>query len=218
MSIWENLLVYSYLYEIKDHHKKIKELLQYFELQDIVHKRFADLSTGQQTRANIVKSLLNEPKILLLDEPTASLDPDISDKLLTFIEDYKKKNNISIVYTSHDMHEVTRICDQVIFLDHGKIVAEDTPLGLTKRIDVTQLRVTFDAEKELVAKYLKENNYVYRFENPSVVIINLNERLVPKVIFGISKSGIWITDIELKKPTLEHVFLQIARGEKYVFE
>ena len=143
ITVWENLLVFALLYQVKNPSEKIKKLTKYFEVYELLNIKFRDLSSGQQTRINIVKSLLNDPKILLMDEPTASLDPDIADKLLTFIENLRSEHNIAILYTSHNMHEVTRICNRVIFLDKGKIVAEDTPTGLIKKLDKPNLEHVF---------------------------------------------------------------------------
>ena len=217
VTVWENLVVFAHLYHVENPLPKIKKLVERFEMNDLIHKRYWDLSTGQRTRANFIKALLNDPKIILMDEPTASLDPDIADKTLTFIEELRHEHKITILYTSHNMAEVTRVCDRVIFLDKGKIVAQDTPLGLTKRIQVAQLRLTFNENKGTVEKYLKDEKLTYRFDGEHVVYITTEETALPKIIFGLSKLGIWMTDIEVKKPTLEHVFLQIARGEPYVF-
>lgn len=217
-TVWENLVVFAHLYGVKNHTQKIKELVKRFEMEEFVNKRYFDLSTGQKTRANFIKALINDPKIILMDEPTASLDPDIADKTLTFIEELRRERPITILYTSHNMSEVTRICDRVIFMDKGKVVAEDTPLGLTKRIQVAQLRLTFNDKKEIIVEYLKKEKLDYRFDGGHVVFITTEEKALPKIIFDLSKVGIWMTDIEVKKPTLEHVFLQIARGEKYVFQ
>lgn len=217
-SVRENLLVFSYLYGVKDPHEKINKLSRHFAMDDFIDQRYWDLSTGQRTRANFIKALLNDPRIILMDEPTASLDPDIADKTLSFIEKLRKERAITILYTSHNMTEVTRICDRVIFLDKGRIVAQDTPLGLTRRIQVAQLKLTFNEDKDKLEDYLKNQNQKYRFEGAHVVFIKTEEKTIPKIIFGLSKIGIWMTDIEVQKPTLEHVFLQIARGQPYVFE
>ena len=115
-----------------------------------------------------------------MDEPTASLDPDIADKTLTFIEELRREHKITILYTSHNMAEVTRICDRVIFLDKGKIVAQDTPLGLTKRIQVAQLRLTFNENKPVVEKYMKDEKLTYRFDGEHVVYITTEETALPK--------------------------------------
>lgn len=213
ITIWENLLVFAYLYDIKNPKKKIMELVKYFDSEDLLHKLYWNLSAGQRTRMNIIKSLLNDPEILLLDEPTASLDPDVADKTLSLIEDLKKNRNISILYTSHDMDEITRICDRVIFLNHGKIVAEDSPLNLTKKIKNATLTITFEGDKEKVKKYLEEKGQSFKFLNKYIVKIDVEESIIPKIIVGISKLKIWITNLEVKKPTLEDFFLQIARGE-----
>lgn len=213
ISVWENLLVFAYLYALKKPEKKITELAQYFEITDLLPQRYWDLSSGQKTRVNIIKSLLNDPQMILMDEPTASLDPDIADKTLSLIEKLRESRELSILFTSHNMEEVTRICDEVIFLDHGKIVAQDTPLGLTKRIPVAKLRIVFDGQKDKIEEYLKSEKQNFEFPNKNAVLINTEEKLIPKIIFGLSNTGIWITDIEVKKPTLEDVFLQIARGK-----
>ncbi len=215
ITAYENLFVYAKLYGVANPHKKIQELLEYFEVTHIAKELYQNLSAGQKTRINLVKSLLNDPEILLMDEPTASLDPDIADKTLSLIEDLRKTRNLSLLFTSHNMDEVTRICDEVIFLDKGKIFAHDTPLGLTKRIEKAHLRLTYDVGKEKVERYLSDNHHEFSFEAPHIVIIETNEKTVPKIIFGLSQEGIWITDIEVKKPTLEDVFLQIARGVSY---
>lgn len=216
MSVWENLIVFAHLYQVKNSKEKITELIEYFEVKDILDKRFWDLSAGQKTRVNIVKSLLNDPEIILMDEPTASLDPDIADKTLSLIEDLKRKRNLSIIYTSHNMDEITRVCENVIFLDHGRIIAHDTPLGLTKQVKRTTLRLIFDGPRSIVERFLAENTSKYIFKDNNTAIITLEEKMVPKIIFGLSKEKIWITDIEIKKPTLEDFFIQIARGKKYV--
>ena len=212
ISVWENLLVFAYLYSVKNHEEKIRKLVDYFEVREFLDKRFWDLSSGQKTRVNLIKSLINDPEIILMDEPTASLDPDIADKTLSLIEDFKKNRGLSILFTSHKMDEVTRICDEVIFLDRGKVVAQDTPLGLTKRIGAVQLKLSFDGDKKLLENYLIEESGDFSFPQNFVVVINTEEKLVPKIVFGASKTGVNITDIEVKKPTLEDVFLQIARG------
>lgn len=212
ITVLENLSVFAGLYSMRNPRQKILELVDYFQMNDCLHKRFWDLSAGQKTRIVLVKALLNDPEILLMDEPTASLDPDIADKLLNLIEQLKHDRALSILYTSHDMAEVTRICDEVIFLDHGKIVAQDTPLGLTKRITHSQLQLAFDGERAAIQRVLDQAGLHYDFPQSFSVTIDMPDNDIPKMIFQLSQSGIWITDIAVKKPTLEDVFLQIARG------
>lgn len=212
-SVWENLLVFAHLYSIRNPEKRIREIVKYFEIDDLLSQTFWSLSQGQRTRVNLAKSLLNDPEIILMDEPTAALDPDIADKTLLLIERLKEERKLSILYTSHDMEEVTRICDEVIFLDHGKIVVRDTPLNLTKRIPNARLTLAFEADKKTVERYLREKEQTFSFVNDFTITIDTEETNIPKLIFGMSKAGIWFTDIAVRKPTLEDVFLQIARGE-----
>ena len=113
------------------------------------------------------------------------------------------------------MNEITRICDEVIFLDHGKIVAQDSPLGLTKRIKAARLQLIFEGERSVLEAYLKKQQYSFSFLRKQTIIITTEEDVIPGLIFAISKLGIHILDIEIMKPTLEDVFLQIARGEAH---
>lgn len=211
-TVKENLTVFAGLYEVENSKEKIAHLAKRLEFEDLLDQVYKSLSAGQKTRINIAKALLNDPKLILMDEPTASLDPDIADKVLTFVEELRTEKNTAILFTSHDMDEVARICDRVIFLDHGKIVAEDTPLGLTKRITHATLTLTFDGLQRPIREYLQKNNLQYSFLRRRVVRVELDEDKIPKVIFGLSKVGVYMTDIDIKKPDLEDVFLDIARG------
>jgi len=213
MSVMENLLVYGHLYSIDNPKEKIMQLVSYFKSEELLPKIYYHMSAGQKTRVNIIKSLLNDPEILLLDEPTASLDPDVADTTLSLIQELKKTRNISLLFTSHNMDEITKICDRVIFLDKGSIVAEDSPLNLTKKITNAKLIVSFDAKSGAVEGFLSEQKHQYSFINKFTVEIATEEKLIPGLIFGLSKADIWITDIEIKKPTLEDFFLHIARGK-----
>lgn len=211
ISVWENLFVFAELYQVDDPKSRITELLEQFEISAVRNTLYKDLSSGQKTRVNIAKSLLNNPELLLMDEPTASLDPDIADKTLSLIEKLRKDRNLAILYTSHNMNEITRICDEVIFLDNGTIVAHDTPTNLTKRISSATLRISFDARTSGFDAYLEDKNLEATFPDQNTISILSHESGIPGILFDLSKTGIWITDIEVAKPTLEDVFLQIAR-------
>lgn len=214
ITVWENLVVFGYMYNLRNPKKKIEEFIEEFSLQELLKKRYIELSAGQKTRVNLVKSLLNDPEILLMDEPTASLDPDVADKVLSYIEKLKKERSITLLYTSHNMNEITRICDEVIFLDHGKIVAQDTPVGLTKLIKEAELHLIVSEGKEKLEKYLRQEKYVYIFHSNQRVSITTEEKQIPRLLFAITKQGIEVLDIEVNKPTLEDVFLHIARSGK----
>lgn len=212
MTVREDLDIYARMYEVKNPRERIRELLTLLEVSGLENELFWHLSAGQKTRVILAKAFLNSPQLILMDEPTASLDPDIANKVVEFIEGLQKKEGVSILYTSHNMAEVERLCDRVMFLDHGKIVAEDTPLGLTKRVGNSRLILTFDGDQGSVKKYLDHEQLTYAFSRVHVVAISLLEADIPKVLFGFAKHKIWITDIDVEKPNLEDVFLSIAGG------
>lgn len=134
LTVFENLVIFATLYNVKDKHKKIMECLELFQIADLKDKVVSSLSAGQNTRVSFAKALLNDPKLLLLDEPMASLDPYSAQSARDYLKKIQKERNLSILYTSHNMQEVERMCDRIIFLHHGKIVANGTPIDVTKKI------------------------------------------------------------------------------------
>lgn len=212
MTVIQNLRIYAGLYAVAQADKKVEELLDLLEIRELARELFWHLSSGQKTRVILAKALLNNPQLLLMDEPTASLDPDIANKVVELIQTLQKKEGVSMLYTSHNMEEVERLCDRVIFLDHGRIVAEDTPLGLTKRVGTSRLIITFDGPQKPVVRYLERLKYAHVFVRPQMVEIEVSDNDIPKALFGLSNDGVWLTDIEVKKPGLEDVFLSIAGG------
>ena len=143
LKVWENLATFARLYGVKDIRKRINELAEFFNIKDFLPKKTANLSTGQLTRLNIAKSLLNNPRLLLLDEPTASLDPDMADRTRKLLKEIKSDNGITILYTSHNMQEVEEVCDRVIFMNKGKIIDDDTPAALIKKYGFSDLNQVF---------------------------------------------------------------------------
>ncbi len=214
ITVWENLIVFARLYRVAQPETRIKQMGEYFGITRLMDQRFMTLSAGQKTRVNLVKALLNDPEVILMDEPTASLDPDIADRTLSLIEDLRATRDLAIVYTSHQMDEVTRICDQVIFLDHGHIVAQDTPRGLTRRIaGGTRVHVRVEGQPEAVISALRPRFEDVVLADGNVVVVTTQDHLVPRAIFDIGNTGVEVLEIDIRKPTLEDVFLQIARGE-----
>ncbi|MEK9717392.1 MAG: ABC transporter ATP-binding protein [Pelagibacteraceae bacterium] len=122
LTVSENLKVYGHMYQIKNLKNKLEQLTEELNLKTFLNKKTGELSSGQKNRVSLAKSLINDPEILLLDEPTASLDPDTGDYVRTYLEKYKKNNNISILLASHNMNEVTRLSDYVLMMKEGTII------------------------------------------------------------------------------------------------
>lgn len=133
LSVYESLLVYAHLYQVKNKKQRIAELLELFEISDLQKKQLRNLSFGQRARANMCKALLNRPRLLLLDEPMSSMDPDVVDRGITLIKKIQKEEGMSILYTSHNMWEVEQVANNVVFINHGKVMAQGSPLELTRQ-------------------------------------------------------------------------------------
>ena len=133
LTVKENLIVYSKLYSVKNFNERINYLSETLRLNNFINKKTGELSSGQKNRVSLAKSLINSPSILLLDEPTASLDPETSDYVRTFLENYKKDKNISILLASHNMNEVERLCASVLMMKAGKIIDKGTPKELIEK-------------------------------------------------------------------------------------
>lgn len=133
LTVEENLLTFGRLYGVKNLDEKLRELATSFEIEHLMKRMTASLSTGQLTRLNLAKAFVNDPELLLLDEPTASLDPDIVDKTLKILTRMQKERSVTVLYTSHNMAEIERICDHVVFINKGKIREEGTPQELVEK-------------------------------------------------------------------------------------
>ena len=143
LTVKQNLEIYGRLYGIKDLKKRIKEISSDLEIKSFFNRKTGELSSGQKNRVSLAKSLINKPEILLLDEPTASLDPDIGDFIRTYIQNYKYKNKITILLASHNMNEVERLCDSVIMMKAGKIIDNGTCNDLIRKHGRSDLEETF---------------------------------------------------------------------------
>jgi ABC-2 type transport system ATP-binding protein len=133
LTVKQNLEVYGRLYGVKNLETKINEISKELDIKNFLEKKTGELSSGQKNRVTLAKSLINDPEILFLDEPTASLDPDIGDYVRSYIESYKSKNKITILLASHNMAEVERLCDSIIMMKNGKIIDEGTCEEIIKK-------------------------------------------------------------------------------------
>ncbi len=143
LTVKENLLVYGKMYEVSNIKEKIDTLIEDLNLNEFKNRKTGELSSGQKNRVSLAKSLINSPEILLLDEPTASLDPDTGDYIRTYIEDYAFKNQTTILLASHNMNEVERLCSEVMMMKSGEIIDKGTCESLISKHGRITLEQTF---------------------------------------------------------------------------
>jgi len=154
LTVKQNLEVYGRLYDVKNLSEKIKNLSEKLRLYEIINKITGELSSGQKNRVSLAKSIINDPSILLLDEPTASLDPETGDFVRSFLEDYQKEKEASILLASHNMAEVERLCSSVFMMNSGSIIDQGSPNELIKK----------HGRKNIEEVFLKLAREKYEFE------------------------------------------------------
>lgn len=143
LKVKQNLWVFSKIYGVNKPQDKMKELLQLFEIDHLDNAITGHLSSGESTRLNLCKAFLNDPEVLLLDEPTASLDPDIADKVRKSIRTLQEKLSTTVLYTSHNMKDIEEVCDQVLFMHKGKVLAHGSPNEIVKQFKEESLEGVF---------------------------------------------------------------------------
>jgi ABC-2 type transport system ATP-binding protein len=133
LTVKQNLIVYGKLYSVKKLNEKIDYLVSKLRLESLLNRVTGELSSGQKNRISLAKAIINDPSVLLLDEPTASLDPEVGDFVRTFLENYKKERKVSILLASHNMDEVTRLCSSIMMMKNGLIIDQGKPNDLIKK-------------------------------------------------------------------------------------
>lgn len=211
LTVLENLTVYGYMYGLtySEFYSRAKKFLQFFGVWNQREKTMAQLSAGQVTRVMLAKAFIPYPKIVLLDEPTASLDPDISHEVRQFVLAQQNEYNTSIVYTSHNMDEVTEVCDRVIFLKNGNIIATDTPDNLAASVSVAHMRLQVKDGLKRTERFAQEKQLEAHIEGREIEIA-LDEHQIATFLHQLSVENIEYTQISISKPTLEDYFLKHA--------
>lgn len=209
----ETLDVFARLYEVPDSKKRIEKLMQEFEIEHLKNKKFFDLSAGEKTRLLLTKAFLNYPRIILLDEPTASLDPEIAVKIREFLKKERKEYKVSMFFTSHNMAEVEEMCDRVIIINHGKIIVEDTPENLAGRLTGCELELLIKNDEGKAESYFKSKKIDFRKERRSF-FIPIEEAEIGNFLVDLQKAKINYEQISINKAGLEDFFLKVIRKEK----
>lgn len=213
LTVKECLYFLSYLYDVPNRKKRVSDIVEIFKLQELLDNKIQTLSSGQLTRVNLAKALINNPKVLLLDEPTASLDPDTAGYVREFLLEEQKNSQISIILTSHNMSEVEELCQRVVFINHGKIIANDTPRNLAKSINISHLELRIEKEIDGIVKFCDLRKLICKIKG-SYITIDIDEHRIATVLQELSDKNLEYSEISIEKPTLEDFFLKKMSGEK----
>jgi ABC-2 type transport system ATP-binding protein len=216
LSIYEALSIYSKLYGIPKNSRvaRIEHSLELFGLTTIKDRLIKKLSAGQLTRTMLAKAFLPQPKIVLLDEPTAALDPDIAQQVRTFILEQRRTVGVSVLFTSHNMTEVEEICDRVLIIKQGKILASETPAKLAATVKSAKVRLFVTHNREQLLAYAQEQNIPYSIPEQTTgktIEFSLDEQDIAAFLSDIAYLQVKYSQISIDKPTLEDYFLEIAR-------
>ncbi|MEK7616676.1 MAG: ABC transporter ATP-binding protein [Patescibacteria group bacterium] len=212
LTVDEILDVFARLYEIPNKKERITRLLSIFEIEDSRKKQFYKLSAGQKSRVFLVKAFLNYPRIILLDEPTASLDPDIAEKVREFLKKERKEFKVSMIFTSHNMPEVEEMCDRLIFINHGKIVAEGTPEKIAQGVEECRLNLIITKNQDRAVRFFHEEKLKIEQDKNHFLIL-AKESAIASLLTKLASRKIEYAQISIDKPNLEDFFLSMTRGK-----
>lgn len=212
LTIMENLDIVGRIYglSVLQRAAQIEKLLTAFGMWEKRNHQTGTLSAGQATRVMLAKAFIADPEIVLLDEPTASLDPEIAHEVRAFILAQRKERNISILITSHNMDEVAELCDRVLVLKNGSIIANSTPHELAQSISQISLQLTITGGFERLLEHLRKTKHVFTDE-ACVVSIKLDEHAIAQFLTDLGTLAVSYSHISINKPTLEDYFLSITK-------
>lgn len=211
MTIWENLDIIGRLYSIPsdERQQRIKDLLEFFNLWERRNKQVGLLSAGQTTAVLLAKAFLPNSKIILLDEPTAALDPDVAQEVRSFILEQCKQREISILFTSHNMDEVSQLCDRVLIIKDGRIIADNTPEQLAATVSRARIYLMITQGLDTLIRLAQQQQIIYAQQEHDI-ILEVDEKEISRLLVGLAKQGIEYSQISIDKPTLEDYFLSMS--------
>lgn len=216
LTVFENLDIVGRVYGLSKNIRfnRIIELLKSFGMSKIIDKPVGALSAGQSTCVILAKAFICQPDLVLLDEPSASLDPETAYKVRQFILKQNKEYDTSILITSHNMNEIQELCNRVIILSNGVIVANENPDVLINKISKIKLTLTFDINFNFnVLKMYLDNTQLKYEQEANNIIIEMNENDIVFFLRYLAEQKIIYTHININKPTLEDYFLYLVKGE-----
>jgi ABC-2 type transport system ATP-binding protein len=212
LTIVENLDIVGRLYGMSSAKRmqQIEKLLKFLGLWDKRNNQAGTLSAGQTTRMMLAKAFIADPEIVLLDEPTASLDPDVAHEVRQFIKAQRAERKTSVLITSHNMDEVTELCDRVLVLKNGSIIADNTPEMLAQSISKARVHLVISEGLEKLSILLGDSQLPYTAENAHIMV-ELDEHAIARFLSRLSQQDIVYSQISIDKPTLEDYFISIAK-------
>ena len=215
LTVTENLDIVGRIYGIphEKRRQQIENMLRFFNLENLRNQQTGTLSAGQSTRVMLAKTFINDPEIVLLDEPTASLDPDAAYLVRQFISAQRKERGTTVLITSHNMQEVTELCDRVLVLKAGTVIADNSPDELAKSIQKAHVHLDINQGLENALAYLKQTEIYYGIEK-NHLSVELDEHAIATFLIALSERNVSYSHISIDKSTLEDYFISIARGEK----
>ncbi|MBV9079798.1 MAG: ABC transporter ATP-binding protein [Elusimicrobia bacterium] len=211
LSVLENLKVFGDMYGIAHPGRRIRELSGRFDLESLLDRPLYALSTGQQVRVSLAKAFLNRPKLLLLDEPTSSLDPDVADRVRSLLMQAVREEETTVFLTSHNMSEVEKVCSRVVFLNEGRIQAQGTPKELARRIKRWTIHLRTRAPLADLGSLKEFEAIDVRIDHRDATI-EIDSADVGPFLTHLVQRGAAIETISIREPTLEDFFLQSARA------
>lgn len=212
-TVSEILDLFCRLYGVKDRQKRIKRLATEFELDGLLSKQYSMLSAGERTRVLLTKAFLNYPKLLLLDEPTASLDIDIAVRVREFLKKQQKEYGVSMLLTSHNMSEVEEMCDRVIVINKGTIIATDTPENLAKSISSSYVELLISRDHKKAEEFFTKIDLPFE-KNKHRFTLPIDEHKVAELLMLLASEKIEYEEIGIEKPDLEDYFLELIEKTK----
>lgn len=213
LTIYQNLDIFARLYGISSQERevRIKKFLTMFDMWHLRNKPTGGLSAGQSARVMLAKAFIPYPEIILLDEPTAALDPDIAQEVRAFILNQRDERGISVLFTSHNMDEVTQVCDRVLVLKQGKIIANNSPIELAASVANVHVHLIITDGLKRTIEYAQQQNLPYKLYERTVEI-EIDEHKIADLLIALAQSGVTYSQISIDKPTLEDYFMSISKN------
>lgn len=212
LTVYENLDIYARLYGIPSNKRseRITHFLKFFSMWEKRDTLTAGLSAGQMTRILLAKAFIPYPQLVLLDEPTASLDPEIAYDVRHFILEQNKRYGTAVLFTSHNMEEVTELCSRVLVLKNGSIIADSSPSQLASSVATSHVHLMVTQGLEALIAYAKERTIEHKQEKNSIML-KIDEKHIAATLNDFAKIGVLYSQIAIDKPSLEDYFISVAK-------